>query len=67
MDRGAWQATVRGVAKRQTRLKRFSTHAHSYNLEKSFLMGHVTLAMTFTSNISPPLTSASKNQRGAVP
>ena len=38
MDRGAWQATVRGVAKRQTRLKRFSIHAHSYNLEKSFLM-----------------------------
>ena len=37
MDRGAWQATVHGVAKRQTRLKRFSIHAHSYNLEKSFL------------------------------
>ena len=27
MDRGAWQATVYGVAKSQTRLKRLSTHA----------------------------------------
>ena len=26
MDRGAWQATVYGVAKSQTRLKRLSTH-----------------------------------------
>ena len=28
MDRGAWPATVHGVAKSQTRLKRLSTHAH---------------------------------------
>ena len=27
MDRGAWQATVHGVTKSQTRLKRLSTHA----------------------------------------
>ena len=27
MDRGAWQATVHGVAKNQTRLKQLSTHA----------------------------------------
>ena len=26
MDRGAWQATVHGVAKSQTRLKRLGTH-----------------------------------------
>ena len=26
MDRGAWRATVYGVAKNQTRLKRLSTH-----------------------------------------
>ena len=26
MDRGAWRATVHGVAKSQTRLKRLSTH-----------------------------------------
>ena len=26
MDRGAWRATVRGVAKSQTRLKQLSTH-----------------------------------------
>ena len=26
MDRGAWQATVHGVAESQTRLKRLSTH-----------------------------------------
>ena len=28
MDRGAWSATVHGVAKSQTRLKQPSTHAH---------------------------------------
>ena len=28
MDRGAWQAAVHGVGKRQTRLKLLSTHAH---------------------------------------
>ena len=27
MDRGAWQATVHGVAKSQTRLKQLSMHA----------------------------------------
>ena len=26
MDRGAWQATVHGVSKSQTRLKQLSTH-----------------------------------------
>ena len=26
MDRGAWRATIRGVAESQTRLKRLSTH-----------------------------------------
>ena len=29
MDRGAWQATVHGVTKIQTRLKQLSAHAHS--------------------------------------
>ena len=28
MDRGAWQATVHGVARSQTRPKRLSTHIH---------------------------------------
>ena len=28
MDRGAWRATVHGVAKSQTRLKRLSVHAY---------------------------------------
>ena len=28
IDRGAWQATVHGVAKSQTRLRRLSLHAH---------------------------------------
>jgi len=30
MDRGAWQATVHGVAKRQTGLMQFSMHARIY-------------------------------------
>ena len=29
MDRGAWQATVHGVAKSHTRLKQLSVHAHT--------------------------------------
>ena len=33
MDRGAWRATVYGVAKSQTRLKRLRRHA-SYNKNK---------------------------------
>ena len=28
MDRGAWWATVHGVAKSRTRLRRLSTHTH---------------------------------------
>ena len=31
MDRGAWQATVHGVAKGQTRLKRLSMHARDFH------------------------------------
>ena len=31
MDRGAWWATVHGVAKSQTQLKRLSTHGFSSN------------------------------------
>ena len=30
MDRGAWQATVHGVGKSQTRLKGLNTHAYIY-------------------------------------
>ena len=30
MDRGAWWATVHGVAKSRTRLKQLSRHAHDY-------------------------------------
>ena len=29
MDRGAWRATVHGIAKRQTQLKRLSMHTPS--------------------------------------
>ena len=29
LDKGAWWATVRGVAKRQARLKQLSIHTHS--------------------------------------
>ena len=40
MDRGAWQATVHGVAKSQTRLKQLSMHAqrHIIALGTSFLV-----------------------------
>jgi len=33
IDRGAWRATVRGVAKSQTRLKQLSMHAARGNRE----------------------------------
>ena len=36
MDRGAWQATVHGVAKSWTRLKQLSTHAYIYFLFSCF-------------------------------
>ena len=32
MDRGAWWATVHGVAKSGTRLKQLGTHAHILNI-----------------------------------
>ena len=32
LDRGAWWATVHGVAKSQTRLKRLSTHALNFSV-----------------------------------
>ena len=32
MDRGAWRATVHGVAKSQTRLKQLSKTQHVYSL-----------------------------------
>ena len=31
MDRGAWQATVHGVTKSQTRLKQLNTQMHTHN------------------------------------
>ena len=40
MDKGAWWATVQGVAKSQTRLKQLSTHAVT---EEPFKNGHIEL------------------------
>ena len=34
MDRGAWRATVHGVTKRRTGLKRLSTHTHTLALDR---------------------------------
>ena len=35
MDRGAWRATVHGVAKSQTCVKRLSMHAHTHDKEQT--------------------------------
>ena len=35
-DRGAWQATVHGIAKSQTSLKQFITHHIPVNMDKSY-------------------------------
>ena len=37
MDRGAWRATVHGVAQSRTQLKRLSLHAHSFIDSKNTL------------------------------
>ena len=36
MDRGAWQATVHGVAKSWTQLKRLSMHAQKEHITNTF-------------------------------
>ena len=36
MDRGAWRATVHGIAKSQTSLKQFITHHIPGNMDKSY-------------------------------
>ena len=41
MDRGAWQATVHGVAKSQTRLKRLNTTQHSSKSMKMYFCFHL--------------------------
>ena len=40
MDRGAWRATVHGVTKSQTRLKRLSTHTYTILFARGFLQPH---------------------------
>ena len=39
MFRGAWQATVHGVAKSQIQLKRLRTHAHTYDALEFLTLG----------------------------
>ena len=39
MDRGAWQATVHGVTKNQTRLKQLSKHTWTVALQAPLSMG----------------------------
>ena len=41
MDRGAWQATVHGVAKSQARLSDFTFTFHFHALEKEIGRAHV--------------------------
>ena len=42
MDRGAWQATVHGVAESQTRLKRLSMHAPAVQIDREpHLLGNL--------------------------
>ena len=38
MDRGAWQATVHGVAKSQTQLSDFTNFRDRHNIEERILM-----------------------------
>ena len=45
MDRGAWQATVHGIAKHQTQLMRLSTHTRDH------LVSHKSLRLCFTSSV----------------
>ena len=73
MDRGAWQATVHGVAKSQTRLQRLSTHTHKLCLQfflplywavkayrNSYLISFVPWLPSFSSKWRPLLLAGIK-------
>ena len=45
MDRGAWQATVHGVAKSQTQLSNFTFSFHLHALEKEMAIHSSVLAL----------------------
>ena len=54
MDRGAWRATVPGVTKGATRLKRLSTHALLYIVNPSgqrFLLMLLLILITHVSHV----------------
>ena len=55
MDRGAWQATVHGVAKNQTGLKQLSTHTYRGFTTYTRLINSSTTGDCF--NLSPPWKS----------
>ena len=37
MDRGAWQATVRGVTKSQTQLSNFTFHSYKFKVKSAIM------------------------------
>ena len=45
MDRGAWRATVHGVAESWTELKWLSTHAHMHSPQKTHHHPHFTIKL----------------------
>ena len=55
MDRGAWLATVQGVAKCQTRLKQLSTHARALlRVKKQASQDQILKALHFISSLHSP-------------
>ena len=55
MDRGAWLATVHGVAKCQTRLKQLSTHARALlRVKKQASQDQIFKALHFISSLHSP-------------
>ena len=47
MDRGAWRATVHGVAKSQTQLKQLSVHASTLSVKMQLLFTEVCHSLKF--------------------
>ena len=53
MDRGAWWAAVRGVAKSQTRLSDFTFTFHFHTLEKEMATHSSVLAWRIPGTVEP--------------
>ena len=57
MDRGAWRATVHGVAESRTRLKQLSLHMHTPQVKSGWSIGSRTSRVQLPAKPHPPYCS----------